>query len=181
MMYHSGHSERSYAMSRLDRVYLFITVFLLIAAIAGGITLGLQRNGSQPVEIVPSETEPAQQNGELYIGGAVANPGIYPWREDDTLQILLADAGIGPDADLSYIELYVPQAGETASIQKIDINRAESWLLEALPGIGEALAQRIVDYRSENGPFKRVEDLLRISGIGRGTLDKIEDYITVSD
>jgi competence protein ComEA len=168
-------------MSRVDRVYLLITVFLLIAAIAGGITLGLQRAENQPVEIVLSETEPAQQNGELYIGGAVANPGIYTWQEGDTLGTLLSSAGIERDADLSYIEIYVPQAGETASIQKIDINRAEPWLLEALPGIGETLAQRIVVYRSENGPFRIVEDLLRVSGIGQGTLDKIKDYITVSD
>jgi competence protein ComEA len=168
-------------MSRVDRVYLLITIFLLIAAIAGGITLGLQRGANQPVEIVLSETEPAQQNGELYIGGAVANPGIYTWQEGDTLRTLLSSAGVEPDADLSYIEIYVPQAGETASIQKIDINRAEPWLLEALPGIGETLAQRIIVYRSENGPFRIVEDLLKVSGIGQGTLDKIKDYITVSD
>ena len=56
-----------------------------------------------------------------------------------------------------------------------------SWVLEALPGIGEVLTQRIVDYRSENGPFKRIEDLLKVSGIGEATFDKIKDYITVSD
>ena len=168
-------------MSRVDRVYLFITVFLLIAAIAGGIMLGLQRSGNRPLEIALSETDPPQQSGELHIGGAVANPGIYPWQEDDTLQILLADAGIGPDADLSYVEIYVPQAGETASIQKIDINRAEVWLLEALPGIGETRAQAIVDFREENGPFRRIEDLLKVNGIGEGTFGQIEAYVTVSD
>ena len=56
-----------------------------------------------------------------------------------------------------------------------------SWVLEALPGIGEVLAQGIVDYRSENGPFKRIEDLLKVSGIGSGTFERIKDYITVSD
>ncbi len=168
-------------MSRVDRVYLFITVFLLIAAVAGGIMLGLQRSGNQPVEIVLSETEPPQQDGELYIGGAVANPGVYPWQEGDTLQNVLLGAGIESDADLSHIEVYVPQAGETASLQKIDINRAEPWLLEALPGIGEVLAQRIVDYRSQNGPFRTIEELLKVSGIGETTLENIKDFITVSD
>jgi competence protein ComEA len=168
-------------MSSVDRVYLFITVFLLIAAIVGGITLGRQRSEKQPIEIVLSQTEPPQQNGELYIGGAVANPGIYPWQEGDTVETLLSDAGVEPGADLSHIEIYVPQAGETASIQKIDINRAEVWLLEALPGIGEVLAQRIVDYRGTNGPFRTIEDLLKVSGISQGTLDKIKDYVTVSD
>ncbi len=168
-------------MSRADRVYLFITVFLLIAAIAGGIMLGLQRSRNQPVEIVLSEIEPPEQNGELYIGGAVANPGIYLWQEGDTLRALLSAASVEPDADLSHIELYVPQAGETASLQKININRAEPWLLEALPGIGEVLAQRIVDYRSVNGPFRRVEDLLKVSGIGSATFEQIRDHITVSE
>jgi len=168
-------------MSHADRFYLFATIFLLVAAIAGGVMLAMQHNRSQPVEIVLSQTEPPEQSGELYIGGAVANPGIYPWQEGDTLQTLLSDAGVEPDADLSHIELYIPREGEEQSAQKIDINRAEPWLLEALPGIGEVLAQRIVDYRSQNGPFKRIEDLLKVSGIGEATLDKIKDYITVSD
>ena len=168
-------------MSRADRFYLFVTVFLAIAAIAGGVMLAVQHSRSQPVEIVLSQTEPPEQSGEIYIGGAVANPGIYALREGDTLQTLLSDAGIEPDADLSHIKLYIPLEGEEQSPQKIDINRAEPWLLEALPGIGEVTAQAIMDYRSENGPFKRIEDLLKVSGIGPATFDKIKDYITVSD
>lgn len=168
-------------MSRANRFYLFVTVFLAIAAIAGGIMLAVQHSRIQPVEIVLSQTEPPELSGEIYIGGAVANPGIYTLKENDTLQTLLSDAGIEPDADLSHIELYIPREGEDQSPQKIDINRAELWLLEALPGIGEVLAQRIVDYRSENGPFKRIEDLLQVSGIGPATFEQIKDYITVSD
>ncbi len=168
-------------MNRADRVYLFTTVFLIIAAIAGGIMLGLQRRGNQTVEIVLSQTEPPQQNGELYISGAVANPGIYPWQEGDTLQTILYDARVETEADLSHVEIYVPEAGETASAQKIDVNRAEAWLLEALPGIGEVLAQRIVDYRSENGPFRTTEDLLKVSGTGSATLEQIRGFIAVSE
>ena len=168
-------------MSRADRFYLFIIVFLVIAAIAGGVTLAVQHSRSQPVEIVLSQTEPPELSGELYIGGAVANPGIYPWQEGDTIQALLLDAGIEPNADLSHIELYIPREGEAELPQKIDINRAEPWLLEALPNIGEVLAQRIIDYRSENGPFRRIEDLLKVSGIGSATFEQIKDYITVSD
>jgi len=168
-------------MSRVDRFYLSITVLLLIAAIAGGIMLAVQHSRNQPAEIVLSQTEPPEQSGELYLGGALANPGIYPWQEGDTIQALLLDAGVEPDADLSHIEIYIPREGEEQSSQKIDINRAELWLLEALPGIGGVLAQRIVDYRSQNGPFRTIEDLLKVSGIGEGTLEKIKDYITVSD
>jgi competence protein ComEA len=168
-------------MSRADRFYLFITVFLAVAAIAGGVMLAVQHSRSQPVEIVLSQTEPPEQSGEVYIGGAVANPGIYPWQEGDTIQVLLLDAAVEPDANLSHIEIYVPREGEEQSPQKIDINRAELWLLEALPGIGEVLAQRIVDYRSQNGPFRTIEDLLKVSGIGPAIFENITDYITVSD
>jgi competence protein ComEA len=168
-------------MSRADRVYLFITVFLFIAAIAGGVMLMVQHSRNQPVEIVLSQTEPPAQSGELYIGGAVANPGIYSLKEGDTLQTLISDAGIEPDADLSHIKIYIPREGEASLPQKIDLNRAEPWLLEALPGIGEVLAQRIVDYRSVNGSFRTIEDLPKVSGIGQATFDKIKDYITVSD
>jgi competence protein ComEA len=133
------------------------------------------------VEIVLAQTEPPEQSGELYIGGAVGNPAIYPWQKGDTLQALLADAAIEPDADLNHILIHVPQQGEEQTPQKIDINRAEAWLLEALPGIGEVIAQRIVDYRSENGPFRIIEDLLKVSGIGPATFENIKQYVTVSD
>ena len=168
-------------MSRADRVYLFITVFLLVAAIAGGVTLAVQRSRNEPIEIVISQTEPPAPNGTVYISGAVASPGIYPWQEGDTLQTLLLDAVTEPDADLSHIEIHVPREGEDESPQKIDINRAELWLLEALPGIGETLGQRIIDYRGINGPFKRIEDLLKVSGIGSTTFENMKDLITVSD
>jgi len=65
-------------------------------------------------------------------------------------------------------------------LQSQDINRAEPWLLEALPGIGEVLAQGIADYRSENGPFRRIEDLLKVSGIGPATFEQIKDFTNVS-
>jgi len=168
-------------MSRADRFYLFVTVFLVIAAIAGGVTLAVQHSRSQPVEIILSQTELPELSGELYIGGAVANPGIYPLREGDTIQALLLDASVEPDADLSHIELYIPREGEEQSPQKIDINRAEPWLLQALPGIGEVRAQAIMGYRNEHGLFRRIEDLLKVSGIGEGTFENIKDYITVSD
>lgn len=168
-------------MSRADRFYLFITGFLVIAAIAGGVVLATEHRRSQPLEMSLCQVEPPQLSGQLYIGGAVANPGIYPLREDDTIQALLLDAGVEPDADLSHIELHIPREGEAEMPQRIDINRAQPWLLEALPGIGEVRAQAIVGYRSEHGPFRRTEDLLKVSGIGPATFDRIKDYITVSD
>jgi competence protein ComEA len=168
-------------MSRANRFYMFITIFLAVAAIAGGITLGVQRSGSQPVEIILSQTRLPEQIGELYVSGAVANPGIYALQQGDTLETLLSYAGVESGADLTHIQIYVPQQGQEQSPQKVDINRAEPWLLEALPGIGAVSAQNIVEYRNQNGPFNTIQDLLEVSGIGPATFEKIRDYITVAD
>ncbi len=167
-------------MNQADRFYIFITVFLIIALVVGGVMLLTNRNKIQPIELVLSQAALPQQDGEVYIGGAVINPGIYPLMEGETIQALLSDVGLEPDADLNHIAIYIPGEGEGQSPQKVDINRAEGWLLEALPGIGETRARAIVKYRSENGEFKRIEDLLQVKGIGQGTFDKIKDYITVS-
>ncbi len=168
-------------MSRTDKFYLFTALFLVITVIAGGVMLSVQRSRNQPAEIVLSQTELPERSGDLYVSGAVANPGIYPWQKGDTIQALLLSAGVEPDADLSHIRIHVPREGEEQSPQRIDINRAEPWLLEALPGIGTVLAQRIVDYRNAHGPFRRIEDLLKVSSIASATLENIRPYITVSD
>jgi comEA protein len=65
--------------------------------------------------------------------------------------------------------------------QKIDINRAEAWLLEALPGIGPVKAQAIIDYRQQNGGFSDISEILNVEGIGQTIYENIEDLITVGD
>ncbi len=70
---------------------------------------------------------------------------------------------------------------EPAGPKKININRATAQELEALPGIGPALAARIVAYRETYGPFRSVDDLLKVSGIGPATLSRIRDLIAVED
>jgi competence protein ComEA len=62
----------------------------------------------------------------------------------------------------------------------IDLNRATAQDLTQLPGIGEAIAKRIVDFREEHGPFKRVEDLMKVKGVGEKSLEKIRPYVRVS-
>ena len=59
----------------------------------------------------------------------------------------------------------------------IDLNTADIRQLSALPGIGEELARRILDYRAYYGPFSRPEELLNIDGIGQTTLEAVLDYV----
>lgn len=61
----------------------------------------------------------------------------------------------------------------------LDINQADSEALQALPGIGEVLAGRIIAYRDENGPFSSPDQLMNVEGIGEKRLEAILDYITI--
>lgn len=62
----------------------------------------------------------------------------------------------------------------------VDINTASIEEFDALPGIGPALAQRIVEYRRQNGPFQKVDDLLAVKGVGPKMLAKIRDRLAAS-
>lgn len=73
----------------------------------------------------------------------------------------------------------VPPAGGTVIGSVINLNSADLAALESLPGVGPALAQRILDWRSTNGQFGTVEQLLEVSGIGAKTLEGFRDRVTV--
>lgn len=103
---------------------------------------------------------------------------------------------LGRSQDVTEITVSVPQefmtapppeteavettAEETEAITfPISLNHADQQLLMALPGIGEVLARRILDYREENGPFSSPEDLLNVEGIGKKRLEEILDLISI--
>ena len=65
--------------------------------------------------------------------------------------------------------------------QLVDINAATAEELQQLMGIGPVLAQAIVDYRAEHGPFESVDELLEVSGIGESKLDNIRNDITLGE
>jgi len=119
---------------------------------------------------------------EIYIGGNVTNPGLYPLTGGDSIEALIqAAGGTTSSTNLSRLKLYISEVGDEEQPQKINLNRAEVWLLKALPGIGETLAQRIVDYRHQNVPFHNIRQLLQVAGIGTTTYEQIKHLITVAD
>jgi comEA protein len=81
--------------------------------------------------------------------------------------------------------LLVPLAEAMAGQQsaagkaKVNINSAGLNELQALPRIGPKIAQRILDFRKEHGPFKRVEELMKVKGIGEKMFGSLKDLITV--
>ena len=66
-----------------------------------------------------------------------------------------------------------------AAVEKININTASVKELQKLDGVGRGVAQRIVDYREANGPFKRGEDLRKVEGIGTATFERNRERIVV--
>jgi competence protein ComEA len=146
----------------------------------------------------------------VYVTGAVQRPDVYQLPPGSIVKDAIEAAdGVIEDADLVHINLaqelydqqqiYVPRVGEadapppvtggepapgsrgTVPDGKININAASAEELDTLPGIGPAFAQRIIDYREVNGPFKSIEEITLVSGIGDATFDKIKDLITIGD
>ena len=68
---------------------------------------------------------------------------------------------------------------DVAAADKLDLNQATVEELDALPGVGPAIARRIVAFREKNGAFKRIEDLMNVRGIGEKTFLRLRDRITV--
>ena len=167
--------------SHLNKYWIGTVTFLLLCRVSGGAILATKLISHRPTEIVLNSTKTPDYCMDVFIDGAVANPGFYTTKEDDSLINLIQAAGLKPDANTSQLKIYIPKTDEISSPQKISLNRADTWLLEALPGIGPSKAQAIVDYRNKNGPFRRIEDLLKVRGISESTLDKIRNLITVED
>jgi len=166
-------------MARLGWVWAII-IILVLAILAGGSVYIARRGSSNPqLEIVLSSSPTPKI--EVYIDGAVNDPGLYNLPGDTSLEHLLqVSGGLKDGAGDDYIEVHVPESGQVSSTapQKVNLNTAPDWLLEALPGIGPTLAQNIIEYRSKY-PFQHISQLMQVEGIGPATYDNLKDLVTV--
>ena len=172
-------------MKRLASYKVLIAFSLIVLIIIGGVFLFQQQPWSKkPLEItLTTTTSPLPAEMEVYVDGAVVSPGWYPLEPGDDIEDVLSMAGgVSSNADPARVKLYICEkfdGGESVAPQLVSINRAEAWLLDALPGIGPALAQNIIQYRQENGPFVMIEEVLLVPGIGEAKYDGLKDLITV--
>ncbi len=83
-------------------------------------------------------------------------------------------------AGLLALALMLSSAPTFAAEGKVNVNEAGAEQLVLLPRVGPAIAERIIEFRKENGPFKQAEDLLLVRGIGEKTLDLLEPYVSTS-
>lgn len=148
-----------------------------------------------------NEAGTADQSGKVavFVTGAVAEPGVYYLPVQARVEDAIDMAKPRSTADLSGLALArrvvdgetikVPRIGDSAadlseqsdqSIAggKININTATEQQLDSLPGIGPAYAQRIIDYRRQNGGFKALDELKNVSGIGEKRFEQLKDAIT---
>ena len=141
------------------------------------------------------------------ISGEVNSPGVYEIKENSRLRDLIQLAGgLTDGANIDAInrarvvfdgeKIYIPSIEEKGisydnstysnvgisndySNNKININTADSDELQTINGIGPSMAEKIITYREENGPYLSIEDLMNVSGIGEKTFKKMEGQVTV--
>ena len=160
----------------------------------------VQKEETKVENIQQKEETKDEENEEItiHIIGEVKYPGIVILKSGQRIvDAIEAAGGETEEADLNKLNLaqllndgdkiYVPNKADeiedykdtTGKSSTVNLNTATLEELTSLPGIGESTAQKIIDYRKQNGKFKVIEDLKNVSGIGESKFDNIKDKITV--
>lgn len=176
-----------------------------VGAITGPATSTATSRGSRTPSGGSSAAASESGTIEVHVLGQVRNPGVVTVPAGArVLDVVQAAGGLRSSADLTQVNLarkvqdgeqiVVPTPGEHpttaaaaptaggssgAATGPIDLNAADAAALDALPGVGPVLAQRIVQYRNDNGPFKSVDQLDEVSGIGAKLLDQLRPLVRV--
>lgn len=197
-------SRNSQSKSKAAMVFIFV---IIIAALVIGYVVKIHRENTailkaDDVAQMDSNESKTKKKIVVQVDGAVNKPGVYNLSGDIRgIDAVNAAGGLRQDADTTALNLAskvqdgakitVPVKGEqqtaqntsgTASGQsgtQININTASKEELMQLSGIGEVLAQNIIDYRTKNGSFTSVEQIKEVNRIGDKIFEQIKDQIVV--
>lgn len=155
-------------------------------------------------EVPEADSESIPSVMYVDIKGAVYEPGVYEMEEGDRINDLVEKAGgFTSEAEQTTVNLalrvtdqmmvYIPKEGEetpeaahpasdsaSSEGEKVNLNTATLNELTTLNGIGEKKAEKIIQYREENGSFESIEDIKKVSGIGDKTFENLKESITTS-
>ena len=186
----------------LTRIGLAVVALVAAVAVVYALFQALDERSAPPIVI---EDAAATLPVVVEVRGEVEAPGVYELSPGARLQDAVAAAGgLTEEADLSTVNLArrlrdgelvvilaIPATGGTPVTRltsgaastvdpgaTININTGTAEELEALPGVGDVTAARIIAYREENGPFRSVDDLIHVQGISNRTIDLFRDLVT---
>lgn len=178
---------------------------LVLVAAAIAVLVGILRSGAGDVEAIEAlpEAGPTVAPAALYVhvSGEVEEPGLYRLSGDARVVDAVAAAGGFTDqaapegVNLARVisdgeQLLVPAKGADGAAEgaaapaedgdgRVNLNTADVEALDTLPRVGPAIAQRIIEWREENGRFTSVDDLMAVPGIGEKMLSSLRDLVTV--
>lgn len=182
-------------------VAALVAIMVLGAFSSPGVTVEAAEEQAAQEEPAAEQEQAEPATVYVHVAGAVNEPGLYAMDDGARLQDAIeAAGGFADDAQQESVNLaravadgeqiVVTRKSEAAEAApavssggaatgKVNINTADAAALTTLDGVGDATAAKIIAYREANGPFKRIEDIKEVSGIGDKKFEGMKDSITV--
>lgn len=143
---------------------------------------------------IKTQTDTKVKTVEVDVRGEVIHPGTYRVKENSRIcEVIYAAGGITENASVDDMDtdaivtdgftIVVPSNGQPANYGTpvVNINTADEEILLLIPGVGDSLASKIVEYREKNGNFVKIEDLMLVKGVGKKNFEKMKDYIKTEE